>query len=91
MSHCDLYIGDREKPKRQKYLKIEPYLTFLDFLWQGRQSADIQSKDEELRQANQVCREKDKTKYEALIHLSNQIITLAARLQELERKQNSLY
>lgn len=91
MGHCDLYIDDMGNPKKQKYSKFEPYTTFFDFLRRDRQSVDIQSKVEELRQANQVLRERDKTRYKELTYLSDQIITLAARKQEVERSQNSLY
>ena len=67
--------------------KIEPYLTFLNIHQLERQGADIQSKVEELEQLNQSMRDRDKMKDDAIAHLSDQLVSLSARLQELERRQ----
>jgi ABC-type transporter Mla subunit MlaD len=52
-----------------------------------RQGADIQTKVEELEELNQSLRNRDKTKDDAIAQLSDQVMALTARMQELERKQ----
>ena len=52
-----------------------------------RQGADIQSKVEELEQLNQSMRDRDRMKDDAIAHLSDQLIAITTRLQELERRQ----
>jgi hypothetical protein len=52
-----------------------------------RQGADIQSKVEELEQLNQSMRDRDKMKDDAIAHLSDQLVAITRRLQELERRQ----
>ena len=52
-----------------------------------RQGADIQSKIEELEQLNQSFRERDKMKDDVIAHLSDQLMALAARMQDLEKRQ----
>ena len=55
-----------------------------------RQGADIQSKVEELEQLNQSKRDRDKMKGDAiahLSHLSDLLVAITGRLQELERRQ----
>jgi hypothetical protein len=43
-----LHIGEKKIAKRQKFKKIEPYLTFLNLPQLERQGADLQTKIEEL-------------------------------------------
>jgi hypothetical protein len=62
-------------------------LTFLNIHQLERQGADIQTKIEELEQLNQSMRDHDKMKDEAIAHLSDQLIAIMGRLQELERRQ----
>ncbi len=69
------------------FRKIEPYLTFLNIHQLERQGADIQTKIEELKQLNQSMRDHDKMKDDAIAHLSDQLIAIMGRLQELERRQ----
>jgi hypothetical protein len=52
-----------------------------------RQGADIQSKVEELEDLNQSLRNHDKMKDDAIAHLSDQLIVITTRLQEVERRQ----
>ena len=52
-----------------------------------RQGADLQTKIEELRIINQSLRENDNVKEDALAHLSDQLLVLSERIQQLERKQ----
>jgi chaperonin cofactor prefoldin len=66
---------------------IESYLTFLNVNQLERQGADIQSKIEELEELNQSFSKRDKMKDDAIAQLSDQLMTLAIRLQEIERNQ----
>lgn len=66
---------------------IEPYLTFLNVNQLEKQGADIQSKIEELKELNQSFSKRDKMKDDAIAQLSDQLMTLATRLQETERNQ----
>jgi hypothetical protein len=52
-----------------------------------RQEADIQTKVEELEDLNQSLRNRDKMKDDAISQLSDQLMALTTRMQELERKQ----
>jgi len=63
-------------------------LTFLNVPQLERQEADLQTKIEELRIINQSLRENDKVKEDALAHLSDQLLVLSERMQQLERKQS---
>jgi uncharacterized coiled-coil protein SlyX len=53
-----------------------------------RKGADIQSKVDELEELNHSLRERDRTKDDAIAQLSDQLMTLTVRLQEIERRQN---
>jgi integrase len=83
------YWRKKESEKAELFRKIEPYLTFLNIHQLERQGADIQTKVEELEDINSSLRERDKVKDDAIAHLSDQLMTLSARLQELERKQQA--
>ena len=76
--HCRLH---------NRFCKIEPYLTFLHVHQLERQCTDIQAKVEEL---NQSLRQRDKVKDDAIAQLSDQLVSLSARLQEIERRQVSV-
>ena len=52
-----------------------------------RQGADLQTKIEELQIINHSLRENDKVKEDALAHLSDQLLILSERIQQLERSQ----
>ena len=84
---CSTYWTKKDKDKAEIFLKIEPYLTFLNIPQLERQGADIQTKVEELEQVNQAMRDRDKMKDDAIAHLSNQLIALTARLDSIERRQ----
>jgi hypothetical protein len=79
--------GARRILRRQVFRKIEPYLTFLNIHQLERQGADIQTKVEELEELNQSLRQRDKVKDDAIAQLSDQLVSLSARLQEIERRQ----
>jgi hypothetical protein len=55
-----------------------------------RQGADLQTKIEELQLINQSLRENDKVKEDALSHLSDRLLVLSERIQEIERKQTNI-
>jgi hypothetical protein len=81
------YWRKKESEKAELFKKIEPYLTFLNIHQLERQGADIQSKIEELDEMNQSLRQRDKVKDDAISQLSDQLMTLTTRLQEIERRQ----
>jgi integrase len=81
------YWTKKEIEKAEIFRKIEPYLTFLNVHQLERQGADIQSKLEELEELNQSFRERDKMKDDAIAHLSDQLMALTARMQDLERSR----
>jgi integrase len=81
------YWRKKDSEKAELFKKIEPYLTFLNVHQLERQGADIQTKVEELEQLNQSMRDRDKMKDDAIAHLSDQLVAITSRLQELERKQ----
>jgi hypothetical protein len=69
------------------FLKIEPYLTFLNVHQLERQGADMQTRVEELEELNQSLINHDKMKDDAIAHLSDQLMVITTRLQEVERRQ----
>jgi integrase len=81
------YWTKKESEKAEIFRKIEPYVTFLNIPQLERQGADIQSKVQEIEDINSSLRERDKVKDDAIAHLSDQLLVLSTRLQELERKQ----
>jgi integrase len=81
------YWTKKDSEKAEIFRKIEPYLTFLNIPQLERQGADIQTKVEELEQVNQVMRDRDKMKDDAIAHLSDQLIALTARLDSIEKRQ----
>ena len=81
------YWTKKESEKAEIFRKIEPYLTFLNVHELERQGADIESKIGELEDLNQSFRERDKMKDDAIAHLSDQLLALTARMQDLERRQ----
>jgi len=77
----------KDSEKAELFRKIEPYLTFLNIPDLERQGADIQTKVEELEMLNQSLRDRDKVKDDAISQLSDQLMALSIRLQEVERRQ----
>jgi ABC-type transporter Mla subunit MlaD len=71
------------------FRKIESYLTFLNVHQLERQGADIRTKVEELEELNQSLRQRDKVKDDAITHLSDQLVALSERLQDIERRQST--
>ena len=81
------YWTKKESEKAEIFKKIEPYLTFLNVHQLERQGADIQSKIEELEELNRTFGDRDKMKDDTIAHLSDQLMALTARMQDLERRQ----
>ena len=50
----------RDNEKAEIFQKIEPYLTFLNIQQLKRQSADLETKIEVLKDINPILREKDR-------------------------------
>jgi integrase len=84
------YWTKKDSEKAEIFHKVEPYLTFLNISQLGRQGADIQTKVEELEEINQSLRNRDKLKDDAISQLSDQLVALSTRLQEIERRQQLL-
>ncbi|HEY7571436.1 MAG TPA: hypothetical protein VH796_08705 [Nitrososphaeraceae archaeon] len=82
------YWRKKDSEKAEIFRKIESCLTFLNIHQLERQGADIQSKVEELEELNQSLRQRDKVKDDAIAQLSDQLVSLSARLQEIERRQD---
>jgi len=81
------YWQKKESEIAELFQKIEPYLTFLNIHELERHGADIQSKIDELEGLNQSLRQRDKMKDDAIAHLSDQLVAITTRLQEIERRQ----
>ena len=79
-----IYWTKRDSEKAEIFRKIEPYLTFLNIPQLKRQGADLQSKVEELEELNRSLRNRDKLKDDAIVQISDQLMTLSTRLQEIE-------
>jgi uncharacterized coiled-coil protein SlyX len=82
------YWTKKESEKAEIFQKIESYLTFLNVHQLERKGADIQSKVDELEELNHSLVEHDRTKDDAITQLSDQLVTLTVRLQEIERRQS---
>ncbi len=85
------YWTKKDSEKAEIFRKVEPYLTFLNIPQLERQGADIQSKVEELEEINQSLRNRDKLKDDAISQLSDQLVALSTRLQEIERRHQLNY
>ena len=83
------YWTKKDSEKADLFRKVEPYLTFLNIPQLERQGADIQTKVEELEELNQSLMQRDKIKDDAISQLSDQLMALTTRMQEIERKQQT--
>jgi hypothetical protein len=77
----------KDSEKAEIFRKIEPYLTFLNIPQLERQGADMQTRVEELKLVNQSLRNRDKLKDDAIAQLSDQLMAISTRLQEIENRQ----
>ncbi len=62
-------------------------MTFLNIPQLQRRRADIRTKVEELEMVNHSLRNRDRLKDDAIAQLSDQVMALSTRLQEIERRQ----
>ena len=62
-------------------------MTFLKYTAINRQGADFVINIYELQIINQSLRENDKVKEDALANISDQLLVLSKRVQQLERRQ----
>jgi hypothetical protein len=81
------YYRTSDKERVEIFRKIEPYLTYTDITSLDRRYGDTQSRIEELEEINQSLRQRDKMKDDAIGQLSDQLMALTVRLQEVEKKQ----
>lgn len=81
------YYRRSDKEKAEIFKKIEPYLTYTDITSLDRRYGDTQSRIEELEVINQSLRQRDKVKDDAIGQLSDQLMALTVRLQEVEKIQ----
>ena len=79
------YWRKKDKEKGEIFQKIDPYLTFLNVQQLKRQGAYLETKIEELKDMNQVLREKDKMKEDVIANLSDKLIMLSERLDAIEK------
>jgi chromosome segregation ATPase len=82
-----MYYRKTEKEKIEIFKKIESYLTFLDVSSLDRRYGDTQSRIEELEEINQSLKQRDRMKDDAIGQLSDQLMALTVRLQEVEKRQ----
>ena len=78
----------KDNKKGEIFQHIEPYLTILNVQQLKRQGADLETKIEELKDINQVLREKDKMKEDVIANLSDKLIMLSERLDAIEKFNN---
>ncbi|MGA9168705.1 MAG: hypothetical protein WCF03_19425 [Nitrososphaeraceae archaeon] len=64
-------------------------MTVLNIPQLERQGADRQTKVEELEDLNQSLRQRDKIKDDAIAQLSDQLMALTTRMQEVESRQRT--
>ena len=79
------YWRKKYNEKVEIFQKIEPYLSFLNIQQLKRQGADLETKIEELKDINQILREKDKMKEDVIANLSDKLIMLSERLDAIEK------
>jgi hypothetical protein len=63
------------------------YLTFLDYTTLEARGKNIEAKLSEKEQEIQLLRQRDSMNTEAISNLSDQLLTITTRLQELEKRQ----
>jgi hypothetical protein len=63
------------------------YLTFLDYATLEVTGKNIEAKLSEREKEIQMLRQKDSMNSEAIANMSDQLLTISARLQELEKSK----
>jgi hypothetical protein len=83
--YIDTVDWRKKDNEKEIFQKIEPYLTFLNVQQLKRQGTDLETKIEELKEINQVLREKDKMKEDVIANLLDKLIMLSERLDAIEK------
>jgi integrase len=77
------YWRKKDKEKAEIFKKIEPYLTFLDIQQMERKGADMETQITELREINQVLRDRERDRDERDRKSNERLSALEARFWEL--------
>ena len=78
-------LEKKNNEKAEIFQKIEPNLTFVNIQQLKRQGVGLETKIEELKDINQVLREKDKMTEDVIANLSNKLIMLPEKLDAIEK------
>jgi integrase len=83
-----VYYTLREQERREIYAsKCMRYLTFLDYSLLESTGRSIEAKLYEKEKEIQTLRQRDSMNSEAIADLSDQLVTISARLQEIEKRK----
>jgi hypothetical protein len=84
-----VYWTRKEQERRKIYAtQCMKYLTFLDYSTLEATGKNIEAKILEKEREIDLLRQRDKMKDDAIGQLSDQLMALTVRLQEIERRQN---
>ncbi|MFY9873165.1 MAG: hypothetical protein WAK17_25930, partial [Candidatus Nitrosopolaris sp.] len=83
------YWRKKESEKAEMFKKIEPYLTFLDFVKLERKGADIETKLTEKEKEIQLLRQRDTINTDAIANLSDQVMKLMLEVKQVKQKQKN--
>lgn len=83
------YYRRNANEKAAIFIKIEPYLTFLNIHQLERQGADVQRKIEELEELNQSLRQRDAVNTDAITTLSDRLEQVFKEIEALKVQKYS--
>ena len=82
------YYTKKEPERREIYAtKCMKYLTFLDYTTLEATGKNIEAKLSEKEREIQMLRQRDSMNSEAIANLSDQLMSLASKLEEIEKRQ----
>jgi integrase len=82
------YYTKKEPERREIYAtKCMKYLTFLDYTTLEATGKNIEAKLSEKEREIQLLRQRDSMNAEAIANLSDQLMSVAAKLEEIEKRQ----
>jgi len=82
------YYTKKEHERREIYAaKCMKYLTFLDYTTLEATGKNIEAKLSEKEREIQLLRQRDSMNAEAIANLSDQLMSVAAKLEEIEKRQ----
>jgi integrase len=81
------YYRKTDKEKVEIFAKIEPYITFLDFVTLERKGADTNTRIEELEVTNQMLRQRDNMNKDAITNLSDQLTMVMKEIELLKKNK----